>query len=167
MRFNVVPVLTTVLRLGLGFMLLYSGLIKARHPYQFLSNVYDYELVGPELGKLVAVGLPVLEIVIGGCLVGGVCVGGALTGSMLLGAVFVFATALAVYRGLNIACGCFGSSGAEVVTTSTIARAAGVCLASFLALLGTIWGSGQQRPQTDKEPAGVMRQPGNVVEAAD
>jgi hypothetical protein len=154
-----------VLRLGLGIMLLYSGLIKARHPYQFLSNVYDYELVGPELGKLVAVGLPALEVVIGGCLVGGICVAGALTGSVLLGAVFIFATASALYRGLNITCGCFGSSGMEVVAASAVARAAGVCLASLLALLGTIRGGGQERPRTRDEPAAVICQPGNAVEA--
>jgi uncharacterized membrane protein YphA (DoxX/SURF4 family) len=131
LQLRVVPVLTIVLRLGLGIILLYSGLMKARHPYQFLSNVYDYELVGPELGKVIAIGLPSLEVLIGGCLLSGVSVAGALAGSMLLGAIFTFATASSLYRGLNIACGCFGASDMEAVSASTVARAAGICLASL------------------------------------
>ena len=47
-----------VVRLGLGCMFLYGSLHKIRQPYDFLSSVYYYELVGPRLGLLVAMVLP-------------------------------------------------------------------------------------------------------------
>ncbi|MGE5608881.1 MAG: MauE/DoxX family redox-associated membrane protein [Bacillota bacterium] len=165
LQLRVVPFLTTVLRLGLGIMLLYSGLVKARHPYQFLSNVYDYELVGPEVGKVVAIGLPSLELLIGGCLIGGIYVPGALMGSMLLGAMFTFATASSLYRGLSIACGCFGAS-VDVVTGFTVARAGGVCLASLLALLGTRVRGRQAQTPADDPPGANVSQLTNLVEGA-
>ena len=45
-------------RLGIGCMFLWSSLPKIRQPYDFLSSVYSYELVGPKLGMFVAMTLP-------------------------------------------------------------------------------------------------------------
>jgi hypothetical protein len=127
--------LSLVIRLGLGCVFLWSSLPKIRYPYDFLSAIYEYELVGPKLGMLVAMGLPWLELLVGLCLLGGIFVGGALLTTMGLAAVFVFVQASALYRGLEISCGCFSSSSSEVVSYATLTRSIVLLLACITAYL--------------------------------
>ena len=139
-RLQAATVFATAVRLGLGILLLYSGLLKLRHPQQFLSSVYSYQLVGREAGKAIAIAVPFLELTIGGCLICGIYVGGALIGSFLLGVLFSSATASALYRGLDISCGCFGADvggpeGGGGITRLTVVRAAMVSAASLAALV--------------------------------
>ncbi|MHC4739886.1 MAG: MauE/DoxX family redox-associated membrane protein [Planctomycetota bacterium] len=61
-----------------------------RQPYDFLSSVYSYELVGPRLGMFVVMILPGLELLVGICLVGGIFIGGALLTSAAMAAMFTF-----------------------------------------------------------------------------
>ncbi len=96
---------TALVRLGLGCMFLYSSLPKIRQPYDFLSAVYNYELVGPKLGLLVAMVLPWLELLVGICLVGGIFVSGALLVSIVMGAMFIFVIASAYAEGSILAVG--------------------------------------------------------------
>ena len=49
-----------IIRLVLGVMFLMSALPKIRQPYDFLGDVYGYEIVGPKLGMLIAMKLPVI-----------------------------------------------------------------------------------------------------------
>ncbi len=73
-----------VARLALGCLFIYGSLPKIRQPYDFLSNVYGYELVGPKLGMLIAMVLPWLELFTGICLVGGIFISGALLASRVV-----------------------------------------------------------------------------------
>lgn len=124
------------LRLGIGFIFLWASLPKLRQPYDFLSNVYAYQLVGPRTGVFIAVVLPWLELIIGICLLGGILVSGAFLTSVALGAVFTIVQASAMYRGLGISCGCFASSAGEgAVSYLTLSRAT---LIIPLALLGYV-----------------------------
>lgn len=91
-----------ILRVGLGCLLLWDGLIKIRHPYCFLSSVYDFELTGPRLGIFVAMVIPWLELFTGLCAVGGVFVGGAFLSAAFLIAMYAFANISASYRGLSV-----------------------------------------------------------------
>lgn len=151
---KIARILTLLIRLGLGGILLWSGVAKLRQPYDFLSNVYQYELLGPKMGMAVAMILPWVEVVIGLCLLAGLFVGGALLGSILLAAVFTFAQASAMRRGLSIECGCFGSSSSSaepsMVGYGTLLRAWGMFLAAI-----TVYGcllasrSAQPIPQRD------------------
>jgi len=125
-----------IVRLALGCTLVLSGLPKIRQPYDFLSSVYDYELVGPRLGELAAMTLPWFELFLGICLLGELFVAGALLGCALLGLVFTVAQASALYRGLDISCGCFQASGPERVSYVTLARAAVFFAAGLGAYLG-------------------------------
>ena len=127
-----------VVRLGLGCLFLYSSLPKIRQPYDFLSSVYNYELVGPKLGVLVAMTLPWAELLAGVCLVGGIFVSGALLVSIGMAAMFAFVLASALYRGLEISCGCFSASGAGVIGYSTLIRACAILLASIAAYIGLV-----------------------------
>ncbi|MCX5636537.1 MAG: methylamine utilization protein MauE [Planctomycetota bacterium] len=122
-----------IVRLGLGCLFLWSSLPKIRQPYDFLSSVYNYELVGPKLGALTAMTLPWLELLVGVCLVGGIFVSGALLASIGMAAMFTFVLASALYRGLEISCGCFSASDAGVIGYSTLIRACVILLFSAVA----------------------------------
>lgn len=126
-----------IVRLALGCMFLYSSLPKIRQPYDFLSDVYSYELVGPQLGMLTAMALPWLELLAGICLVGGIFVGGALLASIAMAAMFTFVIASALYRGLEISCGCFGA-GAEIISYYTVIRACVILIFSIAAYIGVV-----------------------------
>jgi uncharacterized membrane protein YphA (DoxX/SURF4 family) len=127
-----------IVRLVLGCMFLYSSLPKIRQPYDFLSSVYNYELVGPKLGMLVAMVLPWAELLVGICLIGGIFVSGALLVSIAMGATFSFAIASALYRGLNISCGCFSASSAEQIGYATLIRAIVIMLLGIAAYISVI-----------------------------
>jgi len=118
-----------IVRLGLGCLFLWSSSLKLLQPYDFLSNVYSYELVGPKLGMLTAIILPWLELFVGLCLIGGIFVSGALVVTIGMAALFTFTLSLAVYKGLEITCGCFGDN-SEVVNFTTVLRAIGLMLLS-------------------------------------
>jgi len=126
-----------VVRLTLGAMFISSSLPKIRLPYAFLSDVYGYELVGPKMGVLVAMTMPWLELFVGVCLVGGVFVGGALLASIAMGAMFTFVLASALYRRLDISCGCFSSGGGKI-SYVTLIRAIVITALSAAAYGGTI-----------------------------
>lgn len=130
---------SVVVRLGLGCMFIYSSLPKIRQPYDFLSYVYNYEIVGPKLGMLVAMTMPWAELLVGICLVGGIFVSGALLVSVGLGAMFSFVLAWALYMGLDISCGCFSSSSAEAISYVTLIRAIVIMLLSGLAYLAVVF----------------------------
>jgi len=48
-----------------GALFLWSGLNKVARPYDFLMDVYRYELVNAQVGLLVAMALPWLEVILG------------------------------------------------------------------------------------------------------
>ena len=136
-RKKFMPGFALVVRLGLGCMFLYSSLPKIRQPYDFLSNVYNFELVGPKLGLLTAMTLPWVELLVGICLIGGIFVSGALLVSIGMGAMFSFVIGSALYRGLNISCGCFSASSIEQIGYTTLIRALVIMLLSMAAYIGT------------------------------
>lgn len=94
-------------RIGIGGLLIYTSIVKIMHPYQFLSQIYNYEITGPLSGVLAAITVTSLELTCGLCLVTGLQIGGAILGSVLLFSIFTVAQASVIIRGLSISCGCF------------------------------------------------------------
>jgi uncharacterized membrane protein YphA (DoxX/SURF4 family) len=139
---------SVIVRLGLGCMFIYSSLPKIRQPYDFLADVYNYEIVGPKLGMLAAMTMPWAELLVGICLVGGIFIGGALLVSIGLGAMFSVVLCWALYMGLDISCGCFSSSSAETISYMTLIRALVIMLLSGVAYLTVIF----LQPHKDKLP---------------
>ena len=119
------------LRLALGGVFLLSSVNKLQHPYDFLSTVYGFRLVGPELGMAVAMMLPWLELFVGAALVAGVFLDGALLWSISLGGVFLVAQLFAIGRELDISCGCFTNVGHDPVGFATMVRTVAVLLFSM------------------------------------
>lgn len=145
-------VLPSLCRVIVGCVFLMSSLPKIRHPYDFLSNVYGFELVSPPLGQLVAMVLPWVELILGICLLGGIFMGGALLMSILLAILFTIVQASAIQRGLDISCGCFSASdiatGSSLISYATLIRTSLLlilCVAGYCCLMF--------RPATAKESA--------------
>lgn len=137
-REQIVSTLVLLVRVGLGCMFIMSSLPKIRQPYDFLSSVYSYELVGPKMGVLVAMVLPWTELFVGICLLGGIFVSGALLVSIGMGVLFTFVLGAALYRGLDISCGCFSTGAAGKISYLTLLRAAVITLLSAGAYAGTL-----------------------------
>lgn len=97
-------------RIVLAVVFIYAGVGKVMDPAGFAQDILNYRLIPGWMVNPVAVVLPWVEIVAGLSLLTGVLLpGGALVVTGLL-AVFASALAISLARGLDISCGCFGSS---------------------------------------------------------
>jgi hypothetical protein len=127
-------------RTALGAVFVWSAMYKLRWPYMFLANVYDYEVLGPQSGILIAMTLPWIELLVGMCLLGNLLTKGAVLLATAMMGVFVFLHASVIQRGLAISCGCFSGSAAEPVSYSSLIRncvlllLCGICLALSLTM---------------------------------
>lgn len=94
----------------IGVFFLASGVLKLVDPVEFARAILRYRIVGEELAAVLALVVPWTEIVASFGLVVKSWRPAALTlvGAMLV--VFELALASAWIRGLDIECGCFGSS---------------------------------------------------------
>ncbi len=134
--------LTLCLRVGLGTLLLYAGASKANYPFDLLASIRAYGLLDESAAVLLAMSLPWLEIVTGVCLVVGMASRSAYLVTLLMSCLFVAAQTSALWRGLLVSCGCFGSSD-EPINYWTLARTASLMAASILGF-GLAWQSGRQ-----------------------
>lgn len=138
-------------RIVLGFAFILSAIPKLLMPYAFLSNVFGFELLGPNAGLLLAIVLPWLEIVLAVLLLADVFAVEAILVSAALAALFTFAQASAIHRGLEISCGCFSQVDPGQVSYVTLGKACLLGLVAALGVcfsfLGTAWG---KRPQSSK-----------------
>ncbi len=128
-------VLALMIRLALGCLFVWSSLPKIFLPHAFLGDVYAYRLVGPTVGMLVAMILPWLELLAGICLLGGLCVSGALLMCMGMALMFLGAVSWALHQGLDISCGCFGSSASVPVGYGTVIRIIAILISSGFAYM--------------------------------
>ena len=115
-----------LVRFGVGALFLLSGLAKLRQPHDFLADLYDYQIVGPPIGRCIAMTMPHVEIVCGVCLLGGICVGGSLLGALALGIVWIGAQTMVLLRGLTVKCGCFGAASDANVSAMTLMRTSAI-----------------------------------------
>ena len=128
------PALLWALRLGLGGLFVYTGVVKLADPTAFAVEIHNYQLF-PALAPVLAAALPAVELGIGAALLAGPrpwLRAGALACAALM-VVFTVAVGSAVARGINISCGCFGA-GSGPVTLATVVRDV-VLLAVSAALL--------------------------------
>ena len=114
--------LSFVLRLVVGGVFVYAGVLKILDPAQFANDVANYRLLPSALVNFVAITLPWVETVAGILMVMGFWLpGSALVITGLMG-VFLVAIGQALVRGLDIQCGCFGTIEAGKMDTMTLAR---------------------------------------------
>ena len=104
--------ISTVMRVGLAGVLLWSGGAKVSEPRQAVMAVQAYEILPTGVGEFVGYALPLFELALGLALLLGVAtrISAVVAGALMTA--FVVGVASAWARGLSIDCGCFGGGGA-------------------------------------------------------
>ncbi len=125
-----------IARLGLGALFIYAGYAKARNPFLFEMAVDGYQLLPPTGVIVVARGLPWLEVALGLLLWTGWKLPYSATFTSLLLGAFLVTMAVTYARGIEAACGCFGTS--EPISPRTLARDS-LIFAVAAVLAGRAW----------------------------
>jgi putative oxidoreductase len=117
----------------LAGVLILSSLIHVQNPYAYLSSIYAYSIVPSLLGVVIAVLFPSLQITLG--LVFLFCrrdwkPAFVLSGALML--LFTVVQIVALIRGLNISCGCFGRPEENPIDWLTVSRTALLMLTAFV-----------------------------------
>lgn len=119
------PLMTWLIRLFhllFGGVFFYAGILKVRDPGLFLLDVRSFDLLPDPYAAWLAMGLPWLEILAGLAVITGLLRSGGL---LILNAsllAFLGAIAISWWRGIDIRCGCFGSSDATSNDVELIVR---------------------------------------------
>jgi uncharacterized membrane protein YphA (DoxX/SURF4 family) len=96
-------------RLVVGGLFIWAGVLKIIDPLGFAQSITNYRLFPHELAFIIAIILPWVEVLSGACLISGVFRrSSALIISILLVG-FISLVAVAILRGIDTTCGCFGS----------------------------------------------------------
>jgi len=120
------------LRLLRGGVFIYAGAVKAWSPTDFVRDIEGYRLLPAGAAFLVALYLPWLEIICGGCLISNWLRRGSFLALTLLLLIFIAALASAWLRGLDISCGCFGAD-------SEPGRYSWLLLRDIVILMALLW----------------------------
>ena len=105
------PLFFHLLRIGLGLFFLVVGIMKLRDLESFTEAIFNYQILFPPFDGYTAYLVAWLEVIAG--LVVMIGLWGTRGGLLLLGGLltaFIIALSMAAAKGLNINCGCFGSS---------------------------------------------------------
>jgi uncharacterized membrane protein YphA (DoxX/SURF4 family) len=109
-------------QIAIGAIFLYAALPKIGDVEAFARQVHNYRLLPIALENLLAMTLPWIELTAGLALVVGIRARAGATLSVGLMVVFLVAIGQAVYRGLDIDCGCFGTSDGSQVGIRRLAE---------------------------------------------
>lgn len=110
-------VVSALARLALAAVWLYSGWQKLTDPMSTRLAVRSYELFSDDTADLIAIILPIGELVLGVFLLIGLFLRFSAFISQILLLLFIVGIGSAWARGLSIDCGCFGGGGADGAVT--------------------------------------------------
>lgn len=109
-------------RVVLGSIFIFAAIEKIAQPEEFAKNISYYRLLPISVVNLFAIVLPWVELLAGLSLIAGLVTrGSSLVISSLLG-LFIVAIAISIARGLDISCGCFGTTTARKVGWAVLAE---------------------------------------------
>jgi len=129
------PATLRVVRIALGIVVAWAALAKLSDLTAFSSQVHNFRVLPIWSENLVAMTLPWIELVAALSLLLGIRArSGALVATGLL-AVFTVAVALAVARGLDFQCGCFGTADATRVGWGKLLQNTGLLAVGAVAAL--------------------------------
>jgi putative oxidoreductase len=124
--------LLLAVRIILGSLFIYSAVTKILDIDYFVKALENYKLLPEASLNYAALFIPWLELIIGLFILAGIFVKeSALLGGILM-ILFIAAVSIALARGLDIECGCFGTKDGSRVGILKI-------IENFLILLGFIW----------------------------
>ncbi len=125
------PYTLVFFRIVLGGILIFAGIVKLIDMAGMAESIENYRILPRAWVNLSAIVMPALEVVVGIFLILGIWMDGALLITTGLFVLFILAVESAIWRGLNIQCGCFGLSDSEIVGMKVLIR-------DGLFLLGTL-----------------------------
>ena len=97
-------------RIILGVIFIYASIDKIIDPASFSDSIDNYHITPIQINNLVAILLPWIELIVGVCLLTGYCLEGAITIVIVLLIWFIFIISQALFRGIDLDCGCFDLS---------------------------------------------------------
>ncbi|MBZ0270152.1 DoxX family membrane protein [bacterium] len=125
-----------LLRVGLGVLFVAAAWPKLNDPAAFAEAVSHYHLVGDTPGRVLALVLPAVELLVGIALILGVVHHGASLLVFAMMVVFTGAVGIALARGLDISCGCFDTEGGTKVGWGKIGENVALTAAAFVVWRG-------------------------------
>ena len=96
-------------RLILGAVFIYAAILKIGSPQDFADSIAAYQILPFSVINLLALGLPLFELVCGLSVLTGLFIRIGSLGIFALLVIFTGALTIAQLRGLSIDCGCFGA----------------------------------------------------------
>jgi uncharacterized membrane protein YphA (DoxX/SURF4 family) len=104
---NFLKHISLIVRIILGVVFIWASFDKILHPKEFAEVIYNYKIFSPQMVNLSAIVLPWIEFACGILLISGfLCRGSAFVIACLL-IIFMAVLGHALYKGLDIRCGCF------------------------------------------------------------
>jgi len=110
------------LRISLGLIFIYAGVLKISDPIAFAGSVAAYKLLPYFFNYLVAATIPWVEFACGLLLVVGYRVRAAAGITAAMNILFIVLLASTIARGLDIDCGCFRQGGEKTSAWVAILR---------------------------------------------
>ena len=110
--------LPLIFRLILGIVFIYASYSKILDPAAFSKNIHNYHITDNFIWieNLIALFLPWLELIVGIFLIFGVFLEGATSITIGMLIFFIIILSQAVFRGIDVHCGCFKATADEGVT---------------------------------------------------
>jgi putative oxidoreductase len=130
-RFRIVR---RALAIFVGAVFIYAAAVKLIDPLRLASDITNYQIVPWSAAVRLAFYLPWLELFCGLALVFNRLLEGALLLTGVLTVIFIGASIAAKARGIDLACGCFGSIGGNLSFSWHL-----VLDFVLLAILATLW----------------------------
>jgi uncharacterized membrane protein YphA (DoxX/SURF4 family) len=110
------------LRIGLGLVFVYAGVLKIQDPVAFAGSVAAYKLLPYFINYLVATTIPWVEVTCGLFLIIGYRIQAVAGITAAMNILFIVLLASTIMRGLDIDCGCFRQGGEKTSAWITIMR---------------------------------------------
>jgi len=107
MNYNHLNKLLFICRVFLGIIFVYASYEKILDPIGFSKNIHNYHITPVSVENLAALIIPWLELIIGVFLIFGVFLEGTTSITIALLVFFIFILTQAVFRGIDVHCGCF------------------------------------------------------------
>ena len=110
--------LPLIFRIILGIIFIYASYDKILDPAAFSKNIHNFHITDNFIWieNLVALFLPWLELIVGIFLIFGVFLEGATSITIGMLIFFIIILSQAVFRGIDVRCGCFKTTADEGVT---------------------------------------------------
>ncbi len=123
-------------RLIVGFIFVYAGIGKIAEPETFANEIFKYHILPDFPINIIALVLPWLELVIGIFLIAGIRIRASATIASISMLVFLIAILSAMFRGLDINCGCFADK-VVIVGWHKVLEDLGILVAALLPAIFT------------------------------